>query len=117
MQNTKHKWYDVIVAWANGEKIQVKSTKGNDTFEDYVEHKTLTPDFSSNLWEWRIKPKTVTKRYRMALVNKGDCGLPVKEPYVKTVDVTCSTLDDPIEYSVQGFIRWVGDAVEVEVEV
>ena len=30
--NTKHRWYDVIVAWASGEKIQVRATNTACTF-------------------------------------------------------------------------------------
>lgn len=111
MHNTKHKWYDVIVAWASGEKIQVKSTKGNDTFEDYIDYDGVTPDFASKFWEWRIKPKTVTKRYRMALVED------VPFDTVVALDLAEYSLDFPAEREVAGFIRWVGDAVEVEVEV
>ena len=117
----KHRWYDVIVAWANGEKIQVRATNPaytNNTFEDFTS--TSSPDFnffSSPGFDnentlWRIKPKTKLKRYRMALIT---ICKPQKEIIV--VDVTDSSIDDPAEYNVVGFIRWVGDVVEVEIEV
>lgn len=115
--NTKHRWYDVIVAWANGEKIQVRATNPvytNNTFEDFTS--TSSPDFNGMALEWRVKPKTITKRYRMALVNMYG-GIKVKEPYVVAIDVSHFSIDDPAEYNIQGFIRWVGEPIEVEIEV
>lgn len=104
---TKHRWYDVIVAWASGEKIQYSSR--NTGWEDYVPcAENYIPAFNCDGFSWRIKPKTRIKRYRMALVH--DYG-------VVSVDITNSSLDDPIEYNIQGFIRWVGDIVEVEIEL
>lgn len=104
---TKHRWYDVIVAWANGEKIQFNFSQSG--WKDYIKsHDTGIPGFNNLNTEWRIKPKTRIKRYRMALVR--DYG-------VVSVDITNSSLDDPIEYNIQGFIRWVGDIVEVEIEL
>lgn len=103
---TKHRWYDVIVAWANGEKIQFNSYDAG--WEDYSGTESCVPAFGSRFMEWRIKPETRIKRYRMALVH--DYG-------VVSVDITNSSLDDPIEYNIQGFIRWVGDTVEVEIEL
>lgn len=111
--NTKHRWYDVIVAWANGEKIQYSIGCYGD-WQDYGG--TDVPWFNSETLYWRIKPRTITKRYRMALVNMYG-GIKVKEPYVTTIDVTRSSIDDPTEYNTQGFIRWVGEPVEVEIEV
>lgn len=103
--NTKHRWYDVIVAWANGEKIQYNFE--NTGWCDFVFPQEV-PGFSNVDTLWRVKPKTIVKRYRMALVH--DYG-------VVSVDITNSSLDDPIEYNIQGFIRWVGETVEVEIEV
>lgn len=113
--NTKHRWYDVIVAWANGEKIQVRATNPvytNNTFEDFTS--TSSPDFNGTAWEWRVKPKTVTKKYRMALVSASKFNTAKN---VISVDITNTSIDDPAEYNIQGFIRWVGDTVEVEVEL
>ena len=101
----KHKYYDVIVAWANGEKIQARSIYGGDWMSCISGY---TPAFNKNNLEWRIKPKTVTKRYRMALHANGT---------VAAYDVTNSSIDDPVEYNINGFVRWLGDIVEVETEV
>lgn len=106
--NNKHKWYDVIVAWASGEKIQVRNSKIlNDKFTDFI---GSNPSFDGEEWEWRIKPNTVTKKYRMALINYA-----VKE--IIALDLSNYSLDFPAEREVHGFIRWVGDTVEIEVEV
>lgn len=114
-EKIKHHLYDVIVAWASGEKIQFRVASSyskengfyfNSEFKDYTS--AYTPDFSDGKFEWRIKPKTITKKYRMALFSDGE---------VVACDVTTSCLDDPIEYKLRGFIRWVGDVVEVEIDV
>ena len=116
----KHRWYDVIVAWASGEKIQYRLPGGYD-WKTYNRHTYVStgyessqPDFSDMDYEWRIKPKTITKKYRMALVlsKKFD-----KNIEVIAVDITSSCLDDPAEYGIIGFIKWIGDIVEVEIEV
>lgn len=105
----KHRWYDVIVAWASGENIQYKLHSEN-AWKDYFEDNFT--DFTLEDVSWRVKPKTITKKYRMALIT---ICKPQKEIIV--VDVTDSSIDDPAEYNVVGFIRWVGDAVEVEIDV
>ena len=106
-KSKKHRWYDVIVAWASGEKIQY-SDVCNIAWQDY---KPLVgncvPAFNYEDYEWRIKPKTVTKKYRMALM--------AHPKDVCAINVTDSCLDFPVEYEIQGFIRWIGDTVEVEV--
>ena len=62
---TKHKWHDVIVAYANGETIQFKHIVGaNDTWCEYNKRRTLLPYESSPNFEcsdivWRVKPKNV----------------------------------------------------------
>lgn len=66
----------------------------------------MTPSWS-NSFSYRIKPRTVTKQYRMAKTIDG----------VIAVDVTDSTLDDPAEYNVEGFISWIGDVTNVVEEV
>lgn len=102
----KHKYYDVIVAWANGEDIQYSSIDLPwKDYEPYAENSV--PAFNYNEFSWRIKPKTTIKRCRMALFTDG---------MVVAYDITNSTLDDPIEYKLCGFIRWVGDTVEVELD-
>lgn len=113
--NTKHRWYDVIVAWAGGEKIQYRSDAWKP-WEDYTIGIGWVPSFCDKTVEWRVKPKTITKRYRMALVNRYG-GIAVKEPYVTAIDVSHFSIDDPAEYNIQGFIRWVGEPVEVEIEL
>ena len=105
--NTKHRWYDVIVAWANGEKIQFR----NKNYTDWTDYTSVSlVDFELITVEWRVKPKTITKKYRMALVE-------YTYGYdVNCFDITNNCIDDPAEYSIQGFIRWVSDTVEVEIE-
>lgn len=111
MENsTKHRWYDVILAWANGEKIQFNHC--NTGWTDYKPFgDNAVPAFNSKDVSWRIKPKVITKKYRVALVDMY-AGVVVKEPFVKVIEITNSSID----YNIPGFICWVGDAVEVEIE-
>lgn len=109
MNLNKHRWYDVIVAWANGEKIQCNDSRFRSKWVDY--DSSCTPDFCDGYFQWRIKPKTIIKKYRMALVK--DIGV----YNVVSLDVSLFNLDFPAEREVQGFIRWIGDIAEVEVEV
>lgn len=100
----KHRRYDVIVAWAEGKQIQF-SYDGNE-WSDLEKHLNLSA-FDSDFLRWRIKPTTVTKRYRMALL---------QDDTVIAVDITNNTLDEPIQYSIKGFKRWIGAPAEVIVE-
>lgn len=115
----KHRWYDVIVAWANGEEIQYR-LPGAYNWKTYNKHTYIStryessqPDFSDGDYEWRIKPNTKIKRYRMALVSSKKFD---KNTEVIVVDITSYCLDDPAEYGITGFIKWIGDTVEVEIE-
>lgn len=103
--STRHKYYDVIVAWANGEKIQYNPC--NTRWLDFVFNDQV-PGFNNENSEWRVKPKTITKRYCMALHHDGS---------IAAYDVTNTSIYDPVEYSIKGFIRWLGDTAEVETEL
>ena len=105
----KHKYYDVIVAWASGEQIQFFNSFYNQ-WTDYVDSRIHSPDFCSDNTLWKIKPKTYTKKYRMALLN---IQLGQK---VTAICLDGYTLDSPAEHEVKGFVRWIGEAVEVEFE-
>lgn len=105
----KHKHYDVIVAWAGGEQIQFFNSFYNQ-WTDYVDSKRHSPDFCSDNTSWRIKPKVYTEKYRMALLNT---------PLGREVTAICLdeySLDSPAELELTDFVRWVGEAVEVEFE-
>jgi hypothetical protein len=54
---TKHKHYDVIVAWAAGEEVEFKSTECANWQNWKQNH---APSFHRDL-EWRIKPQRVKK--------------------------------------------------------
>lgn len=98
----KHKWADVIHAYADGYEVQyrVKNTGQWNTAD--------APFFDDNTLdlEWRVKPNIVTQRFRMALTTMG----------VIAVNIDNSSLDNPVEYDVIGFIQWVGSPASIEVE-
>lgn len=93
----RHPNADVIHAWAEGEQVQFMDTVG-------VWNDTQTPNFNLVL-SWRVKPKTVIKKFCMALTDQG----------VIAVDVSDTTQDR--QFTPEGFIRWFGDIQTVEVEV
>ena len=97
---SRHPLADLIHAWAEGAEIEV-----------YDRDKETWNVIKSPAWlqqaQYRIKPRTVTKQYRMAKTIDG----------VIAVDVTDSTLDDPAEYNVEGFISWIGEVTNVVEEV
>lgn len=70
----RHKYADVIIAWANGEKIQGK-LKTDSVWEDWpYAAATLVdqPCFYSSRYEWRIAPKTKVVWYNLYLRSPGD---------------------------------------------
>ena len=57
----KHKWYDVIVAWAEGKEIQFRPMgKSDHIWSNYPLQKS-SPDFNIETYEWRIKPEKKNK--------------------------------------------------------
>lgn len=98
----KHKWADVIHAYAEGEEVEYKFIGDIDSRWIIA----TNPSFDSPLVEWRIKPKYIIEKWRMALTKYG----------VIAVDVTNSSIEDPAEYGVTGFISWVGDCCDVKIE-
>lgn len=53
--STYHPHYDVIVAWAKGQKIQVKHSKDN-VWKDWTHGFDNTPLFGIGKESWKIKP-------------------------------------------------------------
>lgn len=96
----KHKWEDVINAYADGYEVQyrVRNTGQWNTLD--------APCFDDNTLEWRVKPNIVVKWFRMALTTMG----------VIAVNIDNSSLDNPAEYDVMGFIKWIGSPASIEVE-
>ena len=52
--NKRHKWADVIIAWAEGKEIQWRLI-GDATWRDRIE--LGVPAFSDENIQWRIKPE------------------------------------------------------------
>lgn len=53
----RHKHADVIIAWANGQKVQFKNNLGH--WVDYPLSIMGTPSFHDPHSNWRIKPRTI----------------------------------------------------------
>ena len=99
----KHKYYEVILHWANGGEIQSSEIE----LENWVDFHTsmYAPNFDSGLVKWRIKPKTKTLRYRNALLKNNEIFAFTSEP----------TLD---AYGPCAFLRWIDpEWKEIKVEI
>ena len=57
----KHKWHKEIKAWADGDEIEYKSIYSDDDWE--IDN---LPDWSSEEWEYRIKPQPKEQQYLYA---------------------------------------------------
>lgn len=103
MTATKHIHHDVIIEWAKGATIQ---------YYDNEDEKWIDTTHNKPIWsedgKYRVKPKPVTKWYRVALFKKGndDCLL-----FVSGNDF----LEKNYE-SQKNFVRWVTERQYVEVE-
>jgi hypothetical protein len=65
----KHKWYNEIVAWAEGKTIQYKS-RDTSVWKDWQDSTySNIPPFNS-AYEFRVKPNTI--KYRLYLCNYTD---------------------------------------------
>ena len=106
-EQKKHKYYDVILHWANGGEIQHKYThEHTGAWFDFPSDFRNTPAFSNIKLNWRIKPKTKTIRYRNAMLKNNEVVVFTSEP----------TLEDA--YGDAAFLRWIDpEWKEVEVEI
>lgn len=95
----KHKHYDLIVAWANGAKIQYK------ILDSWVDLNSDDVSWHSDV-EYRIKPEQIVVKYRLALRKCNDVY------YVSSWTKDNYAL---IEDS-QSFIKWLGDEQTIEVD-
>ena len=103
-EQNRHKYYDVILHWADGGEIQYKGVS-NPEWRDF-NTTYWSPNFDSDIVVWRIKPKTKTLRYRNALLKNNKVVVLTSEP----------TLEDA--YGDTAFIRWIDpEWKEIEVEI
>ena len=103
-EQKRHKYYDVILHWANGGKIQ----HSNIELVNWVDFYTsmYAPNFDSDLVKWRIKPEIKTLRYRNALLKNNEVVVLTSEP----------TFEDA--YGDTAFLRWIDpEWKEIEVEI
>lgn len=94
----RHKHADVIIAWAEGEDVQVWD-EGDKCWVDLL---LANPNFRAD--KYRIKP--ITEKYRVALLLNDD-----NEPY--TVSLNSQDYADIIEQRTD-FVRWLTDWIEYE---
>lgn len=95
----RHKHADLIIAWANGAKIQYRDPDYSDGEWDETTHPTW-----SEYKEYRIKPKTM--KYRVALLTALD------EPCVAATHDSKAAQEWERH---ENFVRWLTDWVEVKV--
>jgi hypothetical protein len=102
----KHKWYNEIVAWAEGKTIQYKS-RDTSVWQDYT--CSNTPSFNGEI-QFRVKPNTV--KYRLYLCNYTD-------DIVNYVRMVYCSNDENIELKNKiennpTFDKWLTDWIEIE---
>lgn len=91
-------YYDVKIAWANGEGVQYRIKGADDWFDWELDNGIAISDYE----EWRIKPKTKTiKQWE-------------RKYHVNGVVYTMIIADKNDDKDVD---TWIGDAYEVEYEV
>ena len=106
-QQNRHKYYDVILHWANGGEIQSKRRYDNeDKWVTFKSDGVYSPAFSHSDFNWRIKPKTKTLCYRNALLKNNQI----------VVFTSVPTLEDA--YGDTAFLRWIDpEWKEIKVEI
>jgi hypothetical protein len=104
---TPHKHADEIKAAADGAQVQYR-LNGTDRWRGW-EEKGHFPHFNPH-FQWRLKPKPVTVRYRVALMQSP---LPEGVYYPKSVQYGTSNVEHT-ERSMC-FVRWLHDGQDVEV--
>ena len=65
--NKKHPLHDIIIAYANGEKLQYKLSHDNEWYDVYEGPGADSPNFNVENIEWRIKPETKIVRFKLGL--------------------------------------------------
>jgi len=106
----KHKWYNEIVAWAEGKTIQCRYKNTSIKWEDY--NFECIPPFNNVDLEFRVKPNTV--KYRLYLDGlDGDI--------VDNISISVSSDNNlsktviAVESFNSSFIRWLTDWIELEI--
>ena len=94
----RHKHADVIIAWANGAKIEYRKSP-----EDIWSAAEFPGRYEN--YEYRVMPPA--KKYRVALLQNIDNG--------NYYTVAADTQDDAVCcVTASGFVRWLTDWVEYE---
>jgi hypothetical protein len=101
----KHKYYDVILAWANGEPIQNRLLNSYE-WTDLIPKTGWVPAFNSDQLEWRVKPKPKVIKYRLALMKNSFSN------YIKLIQEGPSPT---LHASHPEFVKWMTDWVEYEI--
>ena len=108
----KHKWYNEIVAWAEGKPIQLRyKTKTNFTeWKDYNCENAI--HFDDVDLEFRVKPNTV--KYRLYLDGL-DGDIVDNIMIILSSDDNLSETVMKVESFNSTFIRWLTDWIELEI--
>jgi hypothetical protein len=102
----KHRYHDVIVAWAEGKPIQRKLIDTSEWVELNFEEKK-TPPFNSDQYEWRIKPKkNLIIKCRVALI---------KDPFYNIYYFSLIQEGSTLSYFHPNFVKWMTDWIEYEI--
>lgn len=103
----KHQYYDVIKAWAKGKVIQFKDDGLNERCQNWND--CSSPDFNDPHKIWRVKPKPLVLKYRIALMSHKS-----EEYYTAVFNNSEYFLREFVNSA--DFVKWVSNYIEQEVE-
>jgi hypothetical protein len=110
----KHKNCDVIVAWASGIPIQYRVVLNNGVRSPWVDifefpFDKTSPNFDAENCEWRIKPKKLAIKYRLALMQNGN-----SEYYIVLINEN-SRIEKFEDFA--NFEKWISDWIEYKIDL
>jgi len=110
----KHRYYDVIMAWAEDKCIQYRVILNDGLRSPWVDLNECSfdkksPNFDAENVEWRIKPTTKIIKYRLALMRH------------RSVDYYMAVFNNSEKFlsefnNLPYFVKWVSDWIDHEVE-
>ena len=107
----KHKWYNEIVAWAEGKPIQYK-IRNKSVWNDWQDSTySNIPSFNGDI-QFRVKPNTV--KYRLYLDGL-DGDIVDNIMIILSSDDNLSETVMKVESFNSTFIRWLTDWIELEI--
>ena len=114
-----HRWQNIIKAYADGIQIQYRVVDKEDNYEslwfDVLEEGSRSnfPNFNRTDYEWRIKPESEPRFFRVALILDKKTNHYCTESFDSQKEFDRSW---KIAHSRMEFVQWLTDWVKYDVE-